>query len=63
MEKIYKDCKPTICDRSVLMTNDWEFMTKEEIKEKCECVSKSVCLQIADLLKNWHRPEAQELMK
>jgi len=27
---------------------------------ECECVKKAMCLHIADLLKNWHRPEATE---
>lgn len=41
----------TICNRADLLC-DWEFVDKELIKEKCECVKKAMCLHIADLLKN-----------
>jgi|BioPla2DNA2_1021312.scaffolds.fasta_scaffold662995_1 hypothetical protein len=52
----------TICNRADLLC-DWEFVDKELIKEKCECVKKAMCLHIADLLKNWHRPEATEVLQ
>lgn len=63
MKEVYKDCKPNICNRSELMSEDWTFMTKEILKEKCDCASKSVCFEILRLLKDWHRPEAEELIK
>lgn len=62
MKKI-SNCNPSICNWTDLMTWDWEFMDKELIKEKCECVKKAMCLHIADLLNNWHRPEATEVLE
>lgn len=62
MEKNYKDCEPTICWND-LLSGENTYMTKEMIREKCDCNSKSVCLQLVDLLKNWHLKEAQDLLK
>lgn len=62
MNETFKDCNPTICWKD-LLSNDNTYMTAEVIKEKCKCGSKSICFEILRLLKDWHRPEATELLK
>lgn len=58
-----ENCKPTILDQDTLMTNDWEFMTKELINEKCICCKSDVCKQIVDLLNHNQHNLALELIK
>jgi len=61
MNKIY-NWDLSICNKTDLMC-DWEFMNKELIKDKCEkCLYKALCLEAVDLIKNWHRPEATDLL-
>lgn len=60
MKKPLNDCSPTVCFTE-LMTNEWEFLNKEIIKERCVCINKSICLQIVDLLSNDKRMTADVL--
>ena len=60
--KTYTQCQPTIEWRNTIMAKDWNFMSKEIIKVLCVCENKSLCLHAADLLENWHRPEARTLL-
>jgi len=63
VEKL-KDCSPTICDRTDLMTNEFEFMNKDNIKEKCiECTKQEVCIRIVELLSVHRTDDAMELIK
>ena len=52
MKTPLNNCNPTILDKDTLMTSEWEFMNKESIKERCNCINKSTCLAIVDLLAN-----------
>jgi len=55
----------TICNRTDLMANDWEYITREILKNKCssECINLSTCHRIVELLgqKKWE--QAQDLLK
>lgn len=63
MEIIRTGCKPTICDKQALMSEDDVFMTKELIKGECsKCLHKVLCLQAIDLLNNKHPNEAEQLI-
>lgn len=51
MKEQIKDCCPTICNKNDLMTNWWEFMDRDGIKERCiQCTKQEVCIRIVDLL-------------
>ena len=52
----------SVCNRDFLLCDN-DVMEKQRIKEECDCVKKSVCFEIVRLLKNWHRPEATELLE
>jgi hypothetical protein len=56
-------CSPTILEQDVLMTGDWEFMTKEIINDKCVCCKSDICKQIVDLLNHNQYNVALELIK
>jgi hypothetical protein len=56
-------CNPTILDQDTLMTDDWEFATKEIINDKCVCYKSDVCKQIVDLLDHKQYNIALELIK
>lgn len=65
MKQTLKDCTDlTICNQTDLMTN-WVFITKEVYKENCskDCVRKSTCWAIIDLLLAWKFGEAIDLLK
>ena len=51
----------SICNRTDLMCDE-EFMPKGDIKERCDCANKNICLQIADLLSNKKLDEALKLI-
>lgn len=58
-----KDCKPTICNQDTLMTGEWEFMNRDEIKERCsECIKQEVCIRIVNLLQSHKIDEALDLI-
>lgn len=57
MKQKLNNCDPTICDKDLMSWNGI-FIDKEMIKECCECVNKSTCLAIVDLLKNNKKDEA-----
>lgn len=59
---IRKWCNPTILDRDTLMSEDDVFMNKDLIREECECINKSTCLAIIDLLNNKKIDEAMKLI-
>jgi len=56
-------CRPTICDKQALMSEDDVFMTKDLIREECsKCLHNNLCLQVIDLLNNKHPNEAEQLI-
>lgn len=61
--KSLKDCNPNIVNRDTLMTGELEFMNKNDIRERCNCEKKSICLQIIDLLDNNKLNEAEQLIE
>lgn len=64
MKSKLKDCNPSILQHDTLMTWEWEFMNKDEIRERCvECEKKSICLQIVDLLSNKQYQKALDLLR
>lgn len=64
MKQQLKDCNPTINNRTDLMTNEFEFMDKESIKERCtECNKQEVCIRIVNLLLAKRPDEALDLIK
>lgn len=48
--------------KTILMTNKWEFINKDSIKNRCECIYKQICYQIVDLLNNKKFEEAVALI-
>lgn len=48
------ECKPTIVNREILMSEDNDFMSKERIDSDCdiECSKRKTCKAICDLLQN-----------
>lgn len=59
-----ENCKPTICNKTDLMREDFVFMTKELIREDCaKCLHKSLCLQAIDLLGNGKHELALNLLE
>ena len=59
------NCKwMSICNRTDLITEEGEYITKEILKEKCnqECVKKSTCYMILDLLKANRRQDAESVL-
>lgn len=64
MKTHLKDCSPSVCNGTDLMTNEWEFMNKENIKERCiDCTKQEVCIRIVDLLTSHKVDAAIELVK
>jgi hypothetical protein len=56
------DCDPTIWEKETLATDEREFLSKSEIRERCECMNKETCLQIVDLLDHHKFTEAEDLL-
>ena len=52
MKKL-SNCNPIIVNKDILSTSDYEFMSRERIKEKCECINKQTCIRIAELFDLW----------
>lgn len=44
------------------MTEDDIFMNKDLIRDECDCINKSTCLAIIDLLSNHKLDEAMSLI-
>lgn len=64
MKQQLKDCNPTIVNLTDLMTNEFEFMNKELIKERCiDCSKQEVCIRITELLLQHKPDEALDLIK
>ena len=61
MRKTFTECHPTIVYDDTLMTDDYEYLNKDIIREKCSCVHKSTCLAIVDLMLNGKIQEAKDL--
>lgn len=55
MKQTFKECNPSICNKD-LMSNDNVFMTRDVIKEQCDCIHKNTCMRIIDLLSQ-HKKE------
>jgi len=52
MKTLLKDCYPTICNNTDLMSGSDEFMTKESVEERCtDCLKQKTCIKICELLK------------
>ena len=62
MKQILTNCKPTILGKDTLMTGDFNFLDKEDIRRQCRCKSADICMQICDLLKNNKYQEALDLI-
>lgn len=52
--------KISVCEWEIFCKSD--FMNKERIKQECQCVKKSTCLAIADLLVKKNLNEAFNLI-
>jgi hypothetical protein len=61
MKQTFTNCKPTICENT-LMSEDWIFMTKDIIKEQCNCVYTTTCMLIINLLNANKTDEAKPLI-
>ncbi len=60
--KTITDCKPTILERNSVMSWENEIITKQDIKERCKCVNRELCLAILDKLQGWEWKVAEELL-
>lgn len=63
MKQTFKNCNPTICNNDFLMTDGWEFMYRQDIKDRCVCINKQICIRIAELLQENKKKDALELIK
>jgi len=52
---------PTICDKDLMC--DWEFMNKDIIRDKCDCLNQSVCMMLVDLIRNNRLEEASDIIE
>jgi len=53
----YSNCNPSICWND-LMSKGNEYMNRDTVKEKCDCIYKNICLQIIELLSKHKQDEA-----
>lgn len=60
--KTYSECKPTIIHRTELMSDDWVYMDKDLIKEKCRCKFKSTCLELIGSLERDDKNTINQLL-
>lgn len=60
--KMYKDCDPQIVNRKHLSTWEYEFMDTQTIKDKCNCIQKSTCLETYRLLSIGKWEEAEKYL-
>ena len=59
-----ENCRPTICNRDTLMSEDDVFMTKQLVREECaKCLHQALCLQAIDLLDHNKLDEAEKLIE
>lgn len=64
MRQIFKNCDDlTICNQADLM-HKTIFITKDVYKVNCskDCISKSTCGSIIDLLRSWNHETAQTIL-
>ena len=48
--------------RNDIMSDENEIITKKDIKERCRCVNRELCLAILDKLQGWERKVAADLI-
>ena len=63
MEKELSNCHPVIVNKTDLATEDIQFLDVKSIKERCKCINKEVCLNIAELLSRGEKELAEKKME
>lgn len=60
--KIKWPCDLTIANRSFALWQENDVITKDVIKNRCECTQKNTCIRIVELLNSGKWSEAEELL-
>lgn len=62
MWKTFRNCEPCIVNGTELATNEYEFVTTEVLKTKCDCIHKATCFEILRLLSEKKVDQAVDLL-
>lgn len=61
MEK-HNKCNPVLLPiQWDILTDDWDYVNLKNIKDKCNCICKSTCCRILELLKDRKYWEASQI--
>lgn len=61
--KTFTKCNPILVLPDTLSTSEYDFMTKERIKEQCICINKQTCIRITELFLANKKDEWLDLLR